>query len=514
MPPIPSSRLSLLATCVTLIGCASGGRTPADAPRPALLGLPAVIDSVRHSPPLDRTHWGVGAYDPVADRMLLRVNVDRHFIPASNMKLIVTAVALDRLGSDFRYSTTVHAEQLTGGVASALLVTGSGDPTMSARFHGQPLAALRQIADSIAAAGVRRVEGPLVVDATYFDKQYLHPSWEIGDLDWYYAAPVAAFAVEEGTVPLVVTPGAAVGQPAQLVALAPDGLITIDNRITTDTAYARNEIVFVRTPGTNQFRFTGRVPLQAAPDTVRMTTHRPEYFAGEALKALLQERGIPVTGEVTVLSSGSGEIESGHWDERRVRFQPVATWLSPPLSDIVEAILEPSQNWMAEQLLKTLGARFADAGSWSAGTEVERRWLIDVVGVDSAAFHLVDGSGLSAQNLLSPDAIMRVLYHASEADWGGIYRAALAEPGESESTLENRLRTLERRLFAKTGTITNVNSLSGYLVAADGREIIFSVLSNGSGVPASFVRLGIDEIVAALARVGTPPPPPEPRRLP
>ena len=110
---------------------------------------------------------------------------------------------------------------------------------------------------------------------------------------------------------------------------------------------------------------------------------------------------------------------------------------------------------------------------------------------------------------------MRLLYHASEADWSGIYRAALPEPGEAEGTLENRLLTLDGRVFAKTGTITNVNSLSGYVTTADGREIIFSILTNGSGVPASFVRAGIDDIVEALAALGTPPPPPAPaRRLP
>lgn len=514
MRRIPSSSAAILLTSVTLLGCASSGGMASDPARGTLLGLPGVVDSVRHSPPLDRTHWGVGAYDPVADRMLLRVNIDRHFIPASNMKLIVTAAALDRLGPDFRYTTTVHAENLTDGNATSLLVSGSGDPTMSARFHGEPLAALRQLADSIAASGVRRVDGPLVIDATYFDAQHLHPSWEIGDLDWYYAAPVAAFAVEEGVTHLVLTPGATVGDTVQLTALAPVGLITVENLVVTDTAYARNDVVFVRTAGTNDFRFTGRIPVQAAPDTVLITTQRPGRFAGEALKTILRERGIEVTGEVIVVDSGSDEAAAGRWNAQLARFQPVAARVSPPLSDIVEAILEPSQNWMAEQLLKTLGRRFGEAGSWREGTAVTRRWLIDDVGIDSAAFHLVDGSGLSAQNLLSPDAIMRVLYYAREADWGPVFRAALPEPGEEDGTLENRLLTLDGRVFAKTGTITNVNSLSGYLVAADGREIIFSILTNGSGVPASVVRSGIDQIVESLASVGTPPPPPTPRRLP
>lgn len=503
-----SRSASSLLVSLTLFGCASGGGGTSEPGRPLLLGLPGVVDSVRNTPPLDRMHWGVGAYDPGADRMLLRVNVERHFVPASNQKLVTTAAALGRLGPDFRYVTTVHAENLQDGAASSLVVTGSGDPTMSARFHDEPLAALRMLADSIAQSGVRSVDGPLVIDATYFDGQRIHPTWEIGDLDWYYAAPVGAFAVDEGVMTLIVTPALQPGQPGRVTALAPDGLVTIEEAVVTDTAFSRNEIVFIRTPGTNAIRFTGTVSVNAPPDTVRIPVHDPVEFAGQALLSLLRERGVEITGGVVVVGADSPDATSGRWNTQLAGFQPLATWTSVPLREIVEAILEPSQNWIAEQLFKTLGAELGEAGTWEDGAEAATRYLVDVVGIDSAAFHLVDGSGLSAQNLLSPDAIMRLLFHASETDWAGVYRAAMAEPGELESTLENRLVAYEGRVFAKTGSITHVNSLSGYLVAHDGREIIFSVLSNGSGVPASFVRGGIDRIVAALAAVGAPPPPP------
>ena len=499
---------SLLLAALTTLGCASGGGGADSGRPPLLLGVPGVVDSVRHTPPLDRMHWGVAAYDREADRVLLRVNVDRHFVPASNMKLVVTAVALGRLGPDFRYRTTVHAENLADGTASALVVTGSGDPTMSARFHGEPLAAMRMLADSIARSGLRRVEGPLVVDVTRFDSQRIHPTWEIGDLDWYYAAPTSALAVDEATMTLVVSPGARAGEPGNVTALAPDGLITIDQSLVTDTAFSRNEVGFIRTPGTNAFRFSGRVPSSANPDTISIPVHDPAAFAGEALLRLLRERGVEVTGDVIVLDADSPEAESGRWNAQLAGFQPVAAWSSAPLSQIVEAILEPSQNWIAEQLLKTLGAELGAAGTWREGIEVERRYLIDVANIDSAAFHLVDGSGLSAQNLLSPDAIVQLLVHAGQQDWAGLYRSAMAEPGESESTLENRLVAYEGRVFAKTGSITHVNSLSGYLVTEDGSDVVFSVLSNGSGVSAGAVRAGIDRIVAALAAIGAPPPPP------
>jgi len=173
---------------------------------------------------------------------------------------------------------------------------------------------------------------------------------------------------------------------------------------------------------------------------------------------------------------------------------------SPPLSELVAGILEPSQNWMTEQLIRTLGAERGEEGSWPEGIEVIRSFLTQQVGVDSLDIAPRDGSGLSAYNLVTPRALVRILQYMSNGTNAATYRAALAEPGEEGSTLERRLMDLEHRLFAKTGTISNVNSLSGYLVRGDGTEVIFSILSNGSGLPAPRVRAAIDDVVRALAR--------------
>ena len=494
------SRSTLLLALLVASGCA-GNAPPADRP-PILYGLPGIVDSVRNTPPLDRTHWGIGAYDVNADRVVLRVDVDRHFVPASNMKLVTAAVALGRLGPDYRYHTRVFAENLSDGNATALVVRGSGDPTLGARFHGgQPMAAAAALADSIVAHGVRRVTGPLVVDASYLDDQTVHSSWEIGDLDWYYAAPVSAFALEEGTLAILVHPGANVGDSARIEMIAPEGIVIVVNAVTTDTAFSENTIEFLRVPGANAFRFAGRIPLNAEYDGYELTVVDPARFAGRVLAGLLAERGVDVDSVIVV---HRGSPAAAHWNAQLARFAEVAELESPRMADIVEAILEPSNNWIAEQVLKTLGAEFGDGGTWRAGADVAERYLVEQAGIDSAAVHIVDGSGLSVQNLLTPDAIMRLLYHATEQDWGPIYRGAMPEPGEEDGTLENRLIGYEGRIFAKTGSITHVNSLSGYLVTADNREVIFSILSNASGVRASQVRTGIDRIVHALAAMGAP----------
>jgi D-alanyl-D-alanine carboxypeptidase/D-alanyl-D-alanine-endopeptidase (penicillin-binding protein 4) len=178
----------------------------------------------------------------------------------------------------------------------------------------------------------------------------------------------------------------------------------------------------------------------------------------------------------------------------------VASLESPPLGELVDVALGPSQNWVAEQLTMALGAQLGERGSLREGLDVVERFLIDDVGIAALEVAARDGSGLSAYNLVTPRAIARVLRHMAARPDAGAYRAAMAEPREEESTLEERLLGLEGRVFAKTGTISNVNSLSGFLVRDDGREVIFVILSNGAGLDGDTMRSTIDDVVRVLAR--------------
>ena len=186
--------------------------------------------------------------------------------------------------------------------------------------------------------------------------------------------------------------------------------------------------------------------------------------------------------------------------ERTADSQRLATLTSPPLWEIVEAILEPSQNWMTEQLVHVLGLEFGEEGSWREGFDVEQDFLFFEVGVDTLDIHYQDGSGLAAYNLVTPRAMVRILEYMGDSPHGELFRLALAEPGEEGGTLSDRLPGLEGSLFGKTGTISHVNSLSGYLTTYSGRELIFSILTNGSGLSSGLVRSSIDQVVQAVAR--------------
>jgi D-alanyl-D-alanine carboxypeptidase/D-alanyl-D-alanine-endopeptidase (penicillin-binding protein 4) len=245
---------------------------------------------------------------------------------------------------------------------------------------------------------------------------------------------------------------------------------------------------------------------------VRLATRDPVPEAGRALLHALEERGVRVHGGLRV-AWDSGQVLAAGCHTGAVTgcaaYGALATLRSPPLMEIVEAILEPSQNWIAEQLVRSLGETTEGRASWSAARGAVRSVLADSLGVDTLDVHVVDGSGLSAYNLVTPRALARILDGVAGRPWGEAYREALPTPGEEESTLENRLDGLGDRFHAKTGTITHVSSLSGYLTTDTGRELIVVLVANGSGRPSSEVRAALDEVVRQLAADGgdgRPPP--------
>jgi D-alanyl-D-alanine carboxypeptidase/D-alanyl-D-alanine-endopeptidase (penicillin-binding protein 4) len=342
----------------------------------------------------------------------------------------------------------------------------------------------------ISASGVKAI-GMLALDVSRFGDELVNPTWEVSDLPGIYAPPVDAIAAADGTFDLIVRGGAYPGERAHASVAGP--LVQpISVNLTTDTAGARPSLRIDYTARRDTIYITGTTGAGAV-DTVTRAVTQPARTVGGALAHLLRLRGVSVDSVRVVRDSAEAA-------GLRADAVEIAAWVSPPMRDIVAVILRPSQNWVAEQVLKSLGAEFAGDGSWRGGTSVELEYLYGVAGVDSGAVNLRDASGMSAQNLLSPEATVAMLLHARAQQWSDAFRDALAAPGLEGSTLSGRLESLEGRVFGKTGTISNVNSLSGYLVGRGGRDIVFSIFTNGSGLPAGIVRNAIDDIVIAIAR--------------
>ncbi|MEQ1855042.1 MAG: D-alanyl-D-alanine carboxypeptidase/D-alanyl-D-alanine-endopeptidase [Longimicrobiales bacterium] len=491
-------RIASVALLLVLAGCASlGGMGGSGGTREA-------VDAVVGAEPLDRAHFGILAVDERSGRTLYERNSRQWFVPASNQKILITAAAWSLLGPEYRFRTEVWASgKLTGGrLEGDLVVIGSGDPSLSRRYWESGSAAVSALADSVVAAGIREVTGSLLIDVSAWDSTSVAPTREVDDLPLGYGASGGAFALDEGELEVIVRAGPWVGAPAE-VAWSPrvDDTFLIP-RVRTSSSEGSRRMVARYLPESRRIELEGAIEIGTV-DTLALAQRDPVRIASGALAQALERVGI-IAQHGWAVRWTTGEAIGPNCLAGAVRSCPRAHFLtaieSPPVAELVRGALEPSQNWMAEQLLLGLGAAHGERGSWAEGLRVVDDFLRDEVGVDTLDVSSRDGSGLSAYNLVTPRALVRVLGHMRARPDGDAYRAAMAEPGEADSTLEERLGGLEGRVFAKTGTISNVNSLSGYLVQEDGREVIFSILANGAGLDDDLVEEAIDEIVGILAR--------------
>ena len=475
------------------------------------------IDAVVETSPIDQLHMGILAVDAETGRVLYSHNAHRKFVPASNQKILVSATALSLLGPEWRFRTEIRASGLRVGstLEGDLEVIASGDPSLSDRYWPSGTHALEALADTLRALGIERVTGSGIVDVSAWDSTTVGPTWEFEDLRYAYGSTGGAFAMDEGEIRAIVEAGPAVGAPA-LVRWSPIGTTDfVESRLVTVPEDSTTRVRPTYRPESRRLVLEGTVALGVV-DTTTFASRDPVRQAVAALGAAVRRAGIDVEGGWSIRWTDDGvpasvaatEDDTGLGGFRdgsaRGAAGPesveLAVFESPPLSELVAGILKPSQNWMTEQTVRALGARFGREGSWREGVGVMEAYLVNEVGVDPLDVSARDGSGLSAYNLVTPRAIVLILQEMRAGPFAEEFRLALARPGEEDSTLENRLHDLEGRVFAKTGTISNVNSLSGYLVRDDGREVIFSILTNGSGLPSSTVRAAIDDVVRGLAR--------------
>ena len=488
-----------------LLGLVTPAGLPAQLSRKAVRELDSLLDT----PPFHRNLWGVALVDEKG-RLVYGRNADKLFIPASNTKLVVSAVAAARLPPDWTIPTSVYAAgPLDGGtVHGDLVLYGRGDPTFGRRcYHTDttragvcdrdPLTRLRALAVALHDRGVRVVAGDLVGDGSWFDGELVHPDWGNYDLNWWYAAPVAGLGFNDNSVDIAWTPGATEDAPARLT-LDPDlGDVALENRTRTVAAGGETDIGdrMYREPGTLHLWAEGTVALDARGGTESFALPDPSLFTARAFRRALEEAGISVLG-TTRSTADSLKYHAARQGE------PLAETASRPLSDWIFPILNTSQNWYADMLLKQLGRQFGAGGSWAGGLAVERRFLIDSMGIDSTLFALADGSGLSASNLVAPLAFTGLLrFMRQHPHYASSFAPGLPQSGNTGSLKNRFLGTpLEGRVRAKTGSISRVNTLSGYLELPDGRTFTFSVQANHHVQGGRRTLSQIDAIVTAMAR--------------
>ena len=494
------------------ISSSVAAQTTAARPRTAPLrgSLEQRLAQLIDAPPFNRATWGIYVVDD-RGRVLYQRNADRFSVPASNTKLVVTAAAAVLLPADYRVTTSLYVNgRVDAGVLQGdLILYGRGDPTWSARCYAvdtlapgvcdSSFTAIDAIADSVRARGIRRITGKLVGDGSYFEPTMIHYGWNAWDLTWWYAAPVSGLGFHDNSVDFRIDPGPALDAPP-VITWSPDlGLITFENRARTVAAESTTTIGdnFFRTAGGWSIRAEGTVALGRKTRVESVALPDPNLYAARALAASLARRGVAVEGGAV------GTTDSLAYRTVRCCAAPLVDFRGRPLPDIIFPILNSSQNWFAEMLLKILGRELKGEGSWEAGLGVERGFLTDSVQIDSTAFALEDGSGLAAGNLVTPQAFAKLLAYMHRHPNGGPFVASLPHAGQPGSLLKRFVGTpLEGRVIAKTGSIDRVNSLSGYIEPANGggRTITFSVQANGHAVPYQQMLNQIDSVVVQIGR--------------
>lgn len=389
---------------------------------------------------------------------VFRYNSEKSFIPASNNKILSSVAALSLLGKDFRFRTEFYlGGGIHGNVAhGGLYVKGFGDPTID-------LEKLELIAKRIKNLGVSRIDGGILLDGSYFDETYYGEGWDPEWVGEAFCPPVAAISFNYNSAKIKVSASRA-GMPAYVSAEPKEFPFAIKSRVLTSR---RRSGVMAEFGSRNQIRLSGYVSSRRKRETLEMSVPDPFFYFGEMLRATLEKKGVRVDGRV-----------------RRARVPKwagaVFTHYSEPLGVVIREYNKESVNIIGESLVKVLGARFMkEPGSWKTGTYVIRDYLAGV-GV-SGDVSVVDGSGLSRMNRVSPGDLAEVLLRAyKNPEISKEFLESLPVAGV-DGTLEKRFYELKGRVYAKTGYLEGARSLSGYVFARDGRTYVFSIISNGMG---------------------------------
>ncbi len=443
---------------------------------PAQLGT--AVDEVINRPQYSRVRWGILVQNLYRVQNLYSRDAQKYFTPASNAKLLTTAAALQQLGANFRIRTSVYQDG--NGI---LRVVGRGDPSLSD-------IQLVTLAKQLKQKGITQIR-QLIADDSYFQGDVVQPSWEWEDVYSDYGAPLNSLILNQNVFSINLIPQA-VGKPLQVVwtDFNEARLWRIINQSVTAEEKQPAFINVKRELSGNVLRIQGQLAAKADPFLVKVPVVDPSfYFLRRFRTALIGEKiGL---GQTSVVSGG-------------VNLQEIASVQSPTLSDLLMETNQNSNNLYAEALLRAIAfkqPKKPNQTTEDAGLEVLKTTLTQM-GVNPTGYALVDGSGLSRHDLVSPEALVQTLQAMAKTPAAFVYRASLPVAGKS-GTLKNRFQNTpaEGIVQAKTGTVTGVVSLSGYINTPNYEPLVFSIIVNQSEQPAKAVRQGVDEIVVLLTQL-------------
>lgn len=451
--------------------------------------------------------WGVKIVSLASGKTIFEHNAQKLFSPASNSKLYTVALALDRLGADYRIKTSLYARAKPDqdrAVAGDLIVYGRGDPTINARLHnGDIYQALEPLVAALTNAGVKRVLGDLVGDESYFHGPPYGAGWAWDDLENSYGAEISALTINDNTLQISAKPGSRAGAPCTLSLSPATAYLTLSNRTQTVEKGAKRQINFYRPLNENLLYVSGQTPLADAGYTDELPVHNPASLFVSLFKEALERHGIQVAGKLRTKSWLDREVDPIHCDE----LVELGSMESLALRDIAREVMKPSQNLYTDLLLAHVGEQARGTNSPPGQTSEElglgqlRRFLAEA-GVSRGEVLFEEGSGLSRNNLTTPNATVALLQFMHRHKAAEVYLNSLPIAGV-DGTLRNRMKGTPAagNLRAKTGTLRWAISLSGHVTTAAGEPLLFSIMLNRyhSSDPSHSGRAEVDAIATMLA---------------
>jgi serine-type D-Ala-D-Ala carboxypeptidase/endopeptidase (penicillin-binding protein 4) len=490
---------------VLTIGCSAHAAPQTSVPRvtrasaAALRDLQTQLATVFNGPAMAHAAWGVHVRSLDRGDVVFAHNAGKLMMPASNMKILTLAAAAEHLGWDHRFPTTLETIGVieNGVLRGDLIVRGGGDPTISTRDKRNELV-FDEWATALKLAGITSIEGRIVGDDQAFDDEGVGPGWSWDYLEAGYAAPIGALQYNENAADIVTAPGAAAGEPA-IVQLAPGSGLTVLNLARTGPGTVnggRGSINLQRRIDRPVLEVSGSTPIGAPPTTGTVAVVNPTLFFVQSVKDALSARGIITNGDAVDIDDVAAEFIEGDPAGRHV----LATTMSAPLRDVATVLMKVSQNQYAETLLKAVGATRGGLGTTAAGRRAAAETFTGW-GIPTDGYVMSDGSGLSRYNYVAPATITTILARMhGDPRHRDAFLATLPVAGK-DGTLSTRMRRslAEGNAVAKTGSIANVRSLSGFVKTRGGETLAFSILANDFVLPAATVNWIADLAVEILA---------------
>jgi D-alanyl-D-alanine carboxypeptidase/D-alanyl-D-alanine-endopeptidase (penicillin-binding protein 4) len=478
--------------------------------------LNARLDKILGSSAASRGFWGIEVAELPNGRILFSRDAQHLFHPASNMKLFTTAAGLEKLGPDFVFRTTVESESgpdVQGHVQNLYLV-GRGDPSFcedvlpplrnpgeanTGEAKNHPCPTLQKLAEQLKARGVLEVSGPLVADDSYFLwEPYIH-GWAAEDLLWGYGATVSALALNSNALQLRIKPALKAGERA-LVWLDPlADYYQLNNHLETSGAGTERRFWVERGLDSMRLDVWGQIPLDAGETAERVAIAHPPQLVGELFRQALEDAGIAVRGGVQVRHAT--RLEAAIASHAPLQLSPrvvLAEHDSQPLREIVKAANKKSRNFYAEMLLRTLAREVKHSGGLEDGLEVLSEFARQI-GAEQGETVFADGSGLSRVDLVAPETLVKLLIHMASGPAFDIFLDTLPVAGV-DGTLASRFKgtRLEGKIHAKTGTLEQVNALSGYMDLPSGKRLAFSIIGNSHPLKEQQGAATLDQIALAV----------------